>query len=219
MEAILSFSIEPDLTGVNSPVPVRDNGDGSYSFLYRPVEEGQVTLSVKVEGKEVCGSPLKWNVTSKLPGLLTSPQGKSDKRKPVRKVKKFSGFREGMHCWKLKVTSFSDKDNCVLEIGITYNGRYYGQKQTRWSWQYHSRVEPKLSRSDGQIPSITSVENNDVFIVFLNLQSKKLTIYNVRSKQTEIFAGIEGDDFSPIIRCDVLELIDLYGLYPELALQ
>ena len=70
-----------------------------------------------------------------------------------------------------------------------------------------------------QMPSITSVENNDVFIVFLNLESKKLTIYNVRSKQTEIFAGIEGDNFSPIIRCDVSGLIDLDGLYPELALQ
>ena len=225
VEAILSFSNEPDVIVANPPVPVRDNGDGSYSFLYLPVEEGQVTLSVKVEGKEIYGSPLKWNVTSKLPGGLALPQVKSAKLRGVKKVTKkgpgppLSTFKEGMHCWKLKLTSFGDEDNCVLEIGITYNGRYYGQKQTRWSWQYHSRVEPKLSRSDGQMPSITSVENNDVFIVFLNLESKKLTIYNVRSKQTEIFAGIEGDNFSPIIRCDVLGLIDLDGLYPELALQ
>ena len=221
VEAILSFSIEPDLTGANSPVPVRDNGDGSYSFLYHPVEEGQVTLSVKVEGKEIYGSPLKWNVTSKLPGGLTSPQLKSDKRKVVKKaLKKGSGFREGMHCWKLKVTSFSDESNCELEIGITSNPRYYDQKQTKWAWKYHSRMEPKLSRSDGQIPSITSVENNDVFIVFLNLESKKLTIYNVRSEQTEIFVGIEGDNFSPIIqRRFVLESMKLDELYPEVALQ
>lgn len=224
VEAILSFSNEPDLIVANSPVPVRDNGDGSYSFLYLPVEEGQVTLSVKVEGKEVYGSPLKWNVTSKLPGGLASPQVKSAKRKGVKKMTKkgpgllFSTFKEGMHCWKLKVTSFSDEVNCVLEIGITYNLHYYDLKQTRWSWQYRSRVGPKLSRSDGQIPSITSVENNDVFVVFLNLESKKLTIYNVRSKQTEIFEGIEGDNFSPIIRCDV-ELLNVYGPFPELALQ
>ena len=218
VEAILSFSIEPDLTGANSPVPVSDNGDGSYSFLYHPVEEGQVTLSVKVEGKEVYGSPLKWNVTSKLPGGLTSPQLKSDKRKAMKKVKKFSGFREGMHCWKLKVTSFRDQSNCDLEIGIASNPRYYDQKQTKWAWQYNSRREPKLSRSDGQIPSITSVENNDVFIVFLNLESKKLTIYNVRSKQTEIFAGIEGDNFSPIFRSDDWDMMNNWSL-PRLALQ
>ena len=65
VEAILSFSIKPDLTGANSPWPVRvrDNGDGSYGFLYHPVEEGQVTLSVKVQGQKVFGSPFKWNVT------------------------------------------------------------------------------------------------------------------------------------------------------------
>ena len=37
VEAILSFSNEPDVIVANSPVPVRDNGDGSYSFLYLPV--------------------------------------------------------------------------------------------------------------------------------------------------------------------------------------
>ena len=218
VEAILSFFIESDLTDANSPVPVRDNGDGSYSFLYHPVKEGQVTLSVKVEGKGVYGSPLKWNVTSKLPGGLSSPQVKSDKRKAVKKVKEFSGFREGMHCWKLKVTSFSDQSNCDLEIGIASNPRYYGEGQTKWAWQYNSRLEPKLSRSDGQIPCITSVENNDVFIVFLNLKSKKLTIYNVRSKQTEIFAGIEGDNFSPIFRSDDWDVMNNWS-HPRLALQ
>ena len=226
VEAILSFSIEPDLTGANSPVPVRDNGDGSYSFLYHPVEEGQVTLSVKVEGKEVYGSPLKWNVTSEFPGGLASPQVKSAKRKGVKKMTKkgpgplFSTFKEGMHCWKLKVTSFSDESKCDLEIGIASNPRYYDQKQTKWAWQYNSsRWEPILSRSDGQIPSMTSVENNDVFIVFLNLESKKLTIYNVRSKQTEIFAGIEGDNFSPIIRCDMWEFRYEDERHSRLALQ
>ena len=122
-----------------------------------------------------------------------------------------------MHSWKLKVTSFSDESDCDLEIGITSNPDSFDQKETKW--QYRSRMEPKLSRSDGQIPSISSVENNDVFIVFLNLESKKLTIYNVRSKQTEIFAGIEGDNFSPIVRCNVWGIKFVGMLYPGLALQ
>ena len=225
VEAILSFSIKPDLTGANSPVPVRDNGDGSYRFLYHPVEEGQVTLSVKVQGQKIFGSPFKWNVTSKLPDGLSSPQAKSAKRKKGKKgslydpVTQFPALKEGMHCWKLKLTCFSDESKCELEIGITSYTLFSGEKQTKGAWQYSSRKQPKTSRSDGQIPSITSVENNDVFIVFLNLESKKLTIYNVRSKQTEIFAGIEGDNFSPIIRCDMWQL--RYGdeQYPRLALQ
>lgn len=66
------------------------------------------------------------------------------------------------------------------------------QQQDKWSWKYSSFTKPpQSSRSDGQFPSITSVEDNDVFIVSLNLETQKLTIYNVRSKQTEIFTGIE----------------------------
>ena len=164
VEAILSFSIKPDLTGANSPWPVRvrDNGDGSYGFLYHPVEEGQVTLSVKVQGQKVFGSPFKWNVTSKLPDGLSSPQAKSAKRKKGKMgslydpVTQFPALKEGMHCWKLKLTCFSDESKCELEIGISSYTLCLGEKQTKGAWQYSSRKQPKASRSDGQIPSITS---------------------------------------------------------------
>ena len=227
VEAMISFSaIEPDLTCENFLVPVRDNGDGSYSFLYHTVEaEGQVTLSVKIQGQKVFGSPFKWNVTSKLPDGLSSPQSKSGKRKKEKKgslyypVTQFPALKEGMHCWKLKLTCFSEDSQCELEIGITSYPLFLGEKQTKWAWQYSSRKQAKTSRSDGQIPSITSVEDNDVFIVFLNLESKKLTIYNVRSKQTEIFAGIEGGKLSPIIRCDMWKFRYVDEQYPRLALQ
>ena len=225
VEAVISFSIEPDLTGANSPVPVRDNGDGSYSFLYHPVEEGQVTLSVKVQGQKVFGSPFKWNVTSKLPDGFSSPQAKSAKRRKGKKgllydpVTQLPALKEGMHCWKVKLTCFSDESKCELEIGITSYPRFLGEKRTKWAWQHSSRKQPKTSRSDGQIPSITSVEDNDVFIVFLNLESKKLTIYNVRNKQTEIFAEIEGYNLSPIIGCDMWQLGYGDERYPRLALQ
>ena len=139
MEAILSFSIKPDLTGANSPWPVGvpDNGDGSYGFLYHPVEEGQVTLSVKVQGQKVFGSPFKWNVTSKLPDGLSSPQAKSAKRKKGKKgslydpVTQFPALKEGMHCWKLKLTCFSDESKCELEIGISSYTLCLGEKQTK----------------------------------------------------------------------------------------
>ena len=318
VEAIFSFCFESGLVGANSPVPVRDNGDGSYTFSYHPVEEGNVNLSVRVEKQEVCGSPFKWNVISKLPDGASSPQRKvraAATREDMNTLIDYqqaipllqsaadvtfvgpSVFTKGMYCWKLQLTSFRVETDCELEIGVSasgYNSGEYGystcwgnfatqqqqytsgtygfgarkkgflrqqqqymleeydcstrrgefalqqqnytsavydcpirepvfvpqpqqytsrdgdyssvvvrggspsgfvqqQQQEKWSWKYSSFTKPpQSSRSDGHIPSITSVEDNDVFIVFLNLEIQKLTIYNVRSKQTEIFTGIEG---------------------------
>ena len=316
VEAIFSFCFESGLVGANSRVPVRDNGDGSYSFSYHPVKEGNVNLSVRVEKQEVCGSPFKWNVISKLPDGASSPQRKvraAATREDMNTLIDYpqaiplvqsapdvtfvgpSVFTKGMYCWKVQLTSFRVEIDCELEIGVSASGcnsgeygystcwgnfatqqqqytsekcgfgAYKGgflrqrqqhmleaydcstrrrefapqqqkytsavydcsirdavfvpqlqqytsgeydcstrkgsslsgfvqqQQQEKWSWKYSSFTKPpQSSRSDGQIPSITSVEDNDVFIVFLNLEIQKLTIYNVRSKQTEIFTGIEG---------------------------
>ena len=316
VEAIFSFCFESGLVGANSPVPVRDNGDGSYSFSYHPVEEGNVNLSVRVEKQEVCGSPFKWNVISKLPDGASSPQRKvraAATREDMNTLIDYpqaipllqsaadvtfvgpSVFTKGMYCWKLQLKSFRVEAGCELEIGVSalgYNSGEYGystcwgnfatqqqqyasgtygfgarkggflrqqqqytleeydcstrrgefalqqqkntsavydcpirgpvfvpqlqqyssgeydcctrkggspsgfvqqQQQAKWSWKYSSFTKPpQSSRSDGHIPSITSVEDNDVFIVFLNLEIQKLTIYNVRSKQSEIFTGIKG---------------------------
>ena len=87
----------------------------------------------------------------------------------------------------------SGEYDCSTRKGGPPPGSVQQQQQGKWSWKYRSFTKsPRSNRSDGQVPSITSVEDNDVFIVFLNLETQKLTIYNVRSKQTEIFTGIEG---------------------------
>lgn len=205
VEAIFSFSIEPGLKSANSPVPVHDNGDGSYSFSYHPVEEGKVNLSVRVEKQEVCGSPFGWKVISKLPGGESSPKRK-EYSQTIPLVQSAFGisvrpslFTEGMYCWKLQLTSFKGEIDSELEIGVTRRQR----QLAKWSWGYSTdTMSSQASRSDGQIPSITSVQDNDVFIVFLNLERKKLTIYNVRSKQTEIFTGIAGYVSSSFIRSE-----------------
>ena len=41
---------------------VRDNGDGSYTFNYCPVQPGLCSLSVIVEGQPIYGSPFQWQV-------------------------------------------------------------------------------------------------------------------------------------------------------------
>ena len=41
---------------------VQDNGDGSYTFSYCPMQPGFCSLSVNVEGKPIHGSPFNWQV-------------------------------------------------------------------------------------------------------------------------------------------------------------
>lgn len=46
---------------------VEDNGDGSYTFHYRPMQRGVCRLSVIVEDQPINGSPFKWQVQAVLP--------------------------------------------------------------------------------------------------------------------------------------------------------
>ena len=223
---------------------VHDNGHGSYRFSYCPEAEGLITLSVKVEGQEVCGSPFEWAVYPVLPGVPNGISRKIRKPRPCLKgaqsqVRKYASvFKEGMHCWKLQVSSFNVKKRCLLEIGVmtrqTYSslgGRNATKKQSKWSCHYNAVNEDpwknvggqqqRPSRSDGKKPSISSVQDNDVFTVFLNIETKKLIIYNGRSKQTEVFTGVEGNELVPVISCESNQAY-YYGYeedYPSLEVQ
>lgn len=186
-----------------------DKADRSYTFSYRPKSEGTVTLSVMVEGQEVRGSPFKWKTFPVLPGVQSTypiqPQratrrvkgGKALVKAPI--VENMSSFKDGRFSWKVHLASLIE--GCVLEIGVsTTNFKMYApwglplcNPLCKWCWNYQAE-ERKPFRSDGQKASIISVENNDVFTVFLDLETKKLIIYNNRSKESEIFTEVKGDD-------------------------
>lgn len=50
------------LANIWEALAVQDNGDGSYTFSYCPMQPGFCSLSVKVEGKHINRSPFKWQV-------------------------------------------------------------------------------------------------------------------------------------------------------------
>ena len=202
---------------------ILDNGDGSYTFSYRPKSTGHVKLSVTVEGKGVRGSPFTWEVYPVLPSVsVRNPANviptrivHCKARESARQRKKAgseyaSGFKKGRYCWKLQLVTFSADSRCSLEIGLnsrpqSYSMGFYGapcasRNPGKWSWGYDAE-DQEPSRSDGQEPSITSVEEKDVFAVFLNFETEKLIIYNQRSKQTEIFNEVQGHGLFPIISC------------------
>ena len=213
---------------------VLDNGDGTYTFSYCPKSAGRVKLSVMVEGQEVHGSPFSWEVYPMLPGVSDGnrPVKRNRRTKSAREGKDAgseyaSGFKTGRYCWKLQLVDFSADCSCSLEIGVKSTGNptsyamgVYGASRDsgnpgKWSWSYKAWDQSPF-RSDRQEPSITSVEEKDVFTLFLNFETEKLVIYNQRSKQTEIFNGVQGNGLFPFMPCQLLGLISLTGVCPRL---
>ena len=179
-------------------LPVYDIGNGLCRFSYRPKAGGPVTLSVMVGGQNVAGSPFNWQVVDS--SLL-------DKEIPA-------GAKHDMLRWKLQLNSFNNPERWQLEIGVkaqTYNTRKMLPEEPNWSWCYNALMGGPF-RADGQQPSINSVQNNDVFTVYLNLVTKKLIIYNDRSRQYEIFTGVQGNGGSIlcIASCEVIHH-NMYG--------
>ena len=188
---------------------VQDNSDGSYSFSYHPRDEGLVALTVLVEGQSVHGSPFNWQVNPKL-----SPK-RNKNRSAARRYQEehhFAGFTEGMHSWKLQLVSYSpgqERNGQKIIIGVDRNGFVYDyldfggssrqkSETNEWWWCFNS-ANKTFRRSDGQPSSITSVQDKDIFTVFLDLDARTPIVYNARSKQAELFTGVQGKQFSPLI--------------------
>lgn len=206
-----SKSPEKKQKGLHDILPVQDNGDGSYNFSYRRADVGFVTLTVEVEGKSALGSPFTWQV--KYPEIILGDRNSERETKGLMKVQlggwgmyakqNASALTEGMYSWKLQLVSSRPPDRIGIEIGVrsgydAYEGREGKWKEiVKWCWCYNS-ANQSSNRSDRQPPSITSVQHYDVFTVFLNLNTRKLIIYNIRSKQTELFTEVKGEVF-PVI--------------------
>ena len=195
VRALVSHSREAPL---NHELPVHDNGDGSYLFSFRPETDRLCTLTVTVEGEHVCGSPLTWRVkqkvkeTDELSLLTSSPeQGEGG---------------TGKHCWKLMLRRRGQMAGKV-EIGVSCytpaDGEFYffdmETKRCTWCAQFKNYAR-SYSRSDNpHAASITSLQDGDIFSVFLNYDTSKLVIYNHQSNQSEVFTGVEGEKVRPII--------------------
>ena len=191
---------------------VRDNCDGSYSFSYCPKDVAFASLSVAVEGQSVHGSPFNLEINCN-PNL-----GRKELLRPSTPLcfaKPAFVFREGRHSWKLQLVSFNSQELFELEIGAISSPATHdcvankkGPKKKlkgtcrKWCWHHQNLMKTRSWRSDGEKSSesfITSVEDSDVFTVFLNFETKKLIIYNVRSKEAELFTEVEGEELFPVI--------------------
>ena len=194
IRAVVSHSKEVHL---QHALPVNTLEDGSYLFSYKPDTSGVCTLSLTVEGESVCGSPLTWTVKPKVTradqmSLLTSSTNQDEDNRDL-------------HCWKQKFKGYND-GKTRLEVGVSCVTPADGTR--RCSWCFQKRQSPKrFLRSDNQNgASITSINHGDILTCYLNCDTKKLIIYNQRSKQSEIFSNVEGGRILPVV-------------YPELHYQ
>ena len=168
---------------------VRDKGDGSYNFSYCPRSTGVATLSVMVEGQHVNGSPFEWEANPWPELNVTQNTGFVSVFQRQETV-----LREGMHCWKLQLLVGDEDTVSPLAIGVQTQvaGYYKGSSMNDESWIWNLNRKGS-SRSDRKPASIKDVVDKDVFTVFLNLENNKLIVYNVRSKQAEVFTNVKGN--------------------------
>ena len=210
VQAQVSFNSEASQAR-QEKLAVQDNSDGSYSFSYCPRDEGLATLTVLVDGQSVRGSPFNWQVNSVRESPFNPYQQVNSeldlKRKSGGSVSKkylqvlavkqsHSAFTEGMHSWKLQLVSYSPgqkRNGQEIIIGVSDNDDSFD-----WCWCFNS-ANQNSSRSDGKPSSITSVQNKDIFTVFLNLKRRRLIVYSTRSKEAELFTGVKGKQLSPLI--------------------
>ena len=168
--------VKRDKDEESQDLPVRDKGDGSYFFSYQPQTPGICTLSVTVEGVSVHGSPFTWEGVQEIKG----PDGLTKFLNSKRNTNK------QMHSWKLKYLG-SNPENSKVEIGVSLHDSYYGRDH-RYTWCRQNNVYTICRGAYGSTgnASITSLKNNDILSVYLNLTVNNLVIYNHRSEQSEI---------------------------------
>ena len=99
-------------------------------------------------------------------------------------------FKDGRYCWTLRVGDFASYHR-RFEIGVTTGIKCKGGIQT-WSLSVNGDRFQRAIRSDRVLSKGMNIEHDDVFTVFLNLETETLSIYHDRSQTTEVFKGVKG---------------------------
>ena len=205
--------VSPGSDGPGTVIKVTDNNDATHSFSFLPQEEGHYQLTVAVSSHQIQGSPFQWQVIP--PVQLASMQDqtweqqyRSQQYSPycvtVQQADQnaqqaaLSSLRrmEGVLSWKVKLVDLNDKDPVKrrhsyrpaineLRIGVTTFDR---TGTGPWYMVGHcSRSGRWTNRKNNQ-----SWQAGDVFVLYLNMDTKTLIIQNLRTLETDSFRRIQG---------------------------
>ena len=168
------------------------------TFAPRLQEEGHYQLTVAVSSHQIQGSPFQWQVIAPAKVLLPAVeycQQYGTGRVPLRHLRNLTRA-EGVLSWKVKKinpnsmyrqsTKVAVKRKSIVELGVAASS-----KIGRWTFSSSGhRCAP--DEFDDEPSNIQSCQDGDVFALFLNMDTKKLIIQNLRTSETELFEGIKG---------------------------
>ena len=181
-------------------VPVKDRGNGQYTFSFNPCSTGNYKVTVKVKGDNIQGSPFTWGVEqwhlvsrdrgSKYLGF--SRDGTTVGRVcgvVYGDVVGSFGFSAGCHSWKVKVVRGS-----MLDVGVTDCDVSPGKQINTWYWSEgrKTHIRNGVYTDTGEPSNINKVTAGDVCIVFLNHHKKQLTLHLPSSGQTDTWGDVTG---------------------------
>ena len=184
---------------------VKDNGDGTYKFTYKPQVAGQYHMSVKLNGENVKGTPLIWNAEEwTLTGVKkTDDISFMDGNMRVNRVaQRFlynsitgtSGFSKGRHLWKVMVCGTSGNVAVgIIQAELRRTGNFAWHQGKQWVLHKGQKYQPSLGSAVKSM--ITSVRTGDVLELFLDCDNGKLMIYNQRSGELDSLEGFKGEMF------------------------
>ena len=213
--------VAPGSQGPETVIKVTDNNDGTYSFSFLPEEEGHYQLIVAISGYHIQGSPFKWQAIppAKVPTCMPNQftfQGcggnfAEEKARFVPVVPSLTSLMrtEGVLSWKVRIIKLSyqqdmfRKEVTQVQVGVTAagigqwaiasNGHKIKPLNQAQQIRYHGHAFVfRGCQKEVQQSNIRSWQAGDVFVLFLNMGTKKLIIQNLRTSETELFEGIQG---------------------------
>ena len=185
---------------------VKDNGDGTYKFTYKPQVAGQYHMSVKLNGENVKGSPFVWNAEewtlTQMKKIIGMSVVDGDMRVKVdanlfcwyNSITGTSGFSKGRHLWKVMVCATSGNVAVgIVQAELRQTGNFAWNQGNQWVLENGQKYQPSLGCAVKSM--ITSVERGVVLELLLDCDNGKLMIYNQRSGELDSLEGFKGEMF------------------------
>ena len=201
-------------------LPVKDKGNGSYSFCYTPISEGSYRLLITVQNLQIKGCPFVWTVEK---WTLTAPAHSSrswnsllnliDENMRAHYIQSIPfggsnvltafgsvGFSEGKHSWKVRMSKGGTSEE--FGFGVASSAVQRGSSaasqstQLRWLWTLSSRENTYFA---GQ--KISPFKNNDVIELYLDCDKGTLAMYNQRIKMSFSRQGVLGQVYAVFQMC------------------
>ena len=193
-----TVSRKPAKAGNLPPVEVKDNGNGRYDIHCATPCAGEYTVEISVNGSFLantlsvtCRNQLDFhfdqaqchaNITISPDKLTMTHTG----RNGYSSVLGSRGVRRGQHSWKVRVNKSQNMD---VFVGVMDKHKRTGSDDYKRSYSWHG-YDGKKWENGKCTSSIGSFQVNDVIQLDVDCDTHTLRIFNHRSGETAMIAGL-----------------------------